>query len=107
MLGLSNVSKSEKNAHPFVNKPMISVKSPSRSLSPSKSKKSILNQRKIETSDHRSIKQNKNSSNARELNAKMIASINWLKHSHIKREQMPSKLRSCFLITKSVIHTDN
>ena len=41
----------------------------------------------------------------RELNSKMISSINWTKHCHVKREQMPSKLRSCFLITKCEIIT--
>lgn len=39
----------------------------------------------------------------RELNSKKLSSINWTKHCHVKREQMPSKLRSCFLVTKCEI----
>jgi hypothetical protein len=105
MLGLSKASKYGENL------PKPTKKSPTRSLSPSKSKKNIINLGKstlaTETSDHRSIKHNQKSSDVRELNTKMIASINWLKHSHIKREQIPTKLRSCFLVTKSVIHTDD
>ncbi len=41
----------------------------------------------------------------RELNSKKISSINWIKHCHVKREQMPSKLRSCFIVTKCEINT--
>jgi len=112
MIGLPRVSINEENQPQFVNskiKPIVSQLSRTRSLSPPKlitNKSTLGSPRKtliMTDTNRRRIMLERN--DVRELNSKSIASINWVKHCHIKREQIPSKLRGCFLITKCEINS--
>ena len=68
-----------------------------RSASPRKSATTTV---KTSSSGKSSRKSASERSDYRTLSFETIASINWVKHCYIRREQMPLKLRSCFVISK-------